>query len=351
MIPMSVTRRDFLAACAAAAPALFVSSGARTAEPARSGMGVVIHSYGLRAADKESHFNDPLTFLDYCHGLGAAGVQTALGARDEAYTAKLRARAEEHHMYVEGSLRLPRDRGDVERFTAEVRTAKECGAAVVRTVLLDGRRYEIFDSAAAFRKAAEQARQSLLLAKPVVEKHGVKLAIENHKDFDSAALIDLIKAADSPNVGACIDTGNSLALLEPPQETVEALAPYAFSSHVKDMGVEEYADGFQMAEVPLGTGFLDLPHIFGVLRKAKAAPRLSVEMITRDPLKIPCLTEKYWATLADVPARRLAAALALVRKHAAKKPLPRVAGLTRDERLKREDDNVRACLQYARDHD
>ena len=129
-----------------------------------------------------------------------------------------------------GRLRLPRDRADVERFAAEVRTAKECGAAVVRTVLLDGRRYEVFDSAAAFRKAAEQARQSLLLAKPVVEKHGVKLAVENHKDFEATALVDLIKAADSPNVGACIDTGNSLALLEPPLETVEALAPYAFSS-------------------------------------------------------------------------------------------------------------------------
>jgi sugar phosphate isomerase/epimerase len=343
---MTTTRREFLAACAAA----LASPEARAAEPAQVKMGVVIHSYGTRAADKESHFNDPLTFLDYCHGLGASGVQTALGARDEAYTAKLRARAEEHRMYIEGSSRLPRDNGDVERFAAEVRTAKECGATVMRTVLMDGRRYEVFDSAAAFRKAAEQARQSLLLAKPVVEKHAIKLAVENHKDLETSALIELLKAAGSPNVGACIDTGNSLALLEPPQETVEALAPYAFTSHVKDMGVEEYADGFLMAEVPLGTGFLDLPRILGVLRKAKAAPRLNLEMITRDPLKIPCLTEKYWATLETVSGRRLATALALVRKHAAKKPLPRVADLSRDERVRREDDNVKECLRYATEH-
>jgi sugar phosphate isomerase/epimerase len=343
---MTATRREFLAACAVA----LASPVARAAEPQQIPMGVVIHSYGMRGADKESHFNDPLTFLDYCHGLGAAGVQTALGARDEAYTAKLRARAEEHRMYVEGSSRLPRDKGDVERFAAEVRTAKECGAAVVRTVLMDGRRYEVFDSATAFRKAAEQARQSLLLAKPVVEKHAIKLAVENHKDFEAGALVELLKAADSPNVGACIDTGNSLALLEPPLETVEALAPYAFTSHVKDMGVEEYADGYLMSEVPLGTGFLDLPRVLGVLRKAKAAPRLNLEMITRDPLKIPCLTEKYWATLDHVPARRLASALALVRKHAAKKPLPRLSDLPRDERVKREDDNVKECLRYAKEH-
>ena len=86
-----------------------------------------------------------------------------------------------------------------------------------------------------------------------------------------------------------------------------------------------------------------------MLRKAKAALRLNLEMITRDPLKIPCLTEKYWATLDDVPGRRLAAALALVRKHAAKKPLPRASGLARDEQVKWEDDNVKECLRYARE--
>jgi sugar phosphate isomerase/epimerase len=336
---MRPTRREFLAACAAAA--------ACAADVARIGMGIVIHSYGRRGADKESHFDDPLTFLDYCHALGAGGVQTSLGNRDEAYTAKLRARAEEHKMYLEGSVRLPRDKADVERFTGEVRTAKACGATVVRTVQINGRRYEMFDSAAAFRKAMEQARQSLLLAKPVVERHGVKLAIENHKDLEAKALVELLKAIDSPSVGACVDTGNSLALLEPPLETAETLVPYAFSMHLKDIGVEEYADGFLMAEVPLGTGFLDLARIVETLRKAKPAPRLNLEMITRDPLKVPCLTDKYWATMGHVSGRRLAEALALVRKHAAKKPLPRVSGLTRQEQVKREDDNVRESLRFA----
>jgi sugar phosphate isomerase/epimerase len=340
---MATTRREFLAACAAA-PALLAADDTH-----RAGLGIVIHSYGQRHADKQSHFDDPLTFLDYCHALGAGGVQTALGNRDDDYSAKLRARAGQRGMWLEGSVRLPRDRGDVERFAAELRTAKACGATVVRTVLLDGRRYEVFDSTAAFRKASEQARQALLLAKPVVEREGIRLAVENHKDLESKALVELLRAIDSPQVGACVDTGNSLALLEPPLETVEALAPYAFTTHLKDLGLEEYADGFLMSEVPLGAGFLDLARVVQVLREAKPAPRLNLEMITRDPLKIPCLTERYWATLEHVPGRRLAGALALVRKHAAKKPLPRVANLTREERVKQEDENVRASLAFARD--
>jgi sugar phosphate isomerase/epimerase len=344
---MGTTRREFLAACAAA-PALISAPATGADEAGRTGMGIVIHSYGIRRSDKESHFDDPLTFLDYCHALGAAGVQTALGARDEAYAEKLRARAAEHKMYLEGSVRLPRDKREVERFAAEMRTAQACGAKVVRTVLLDGRRYEVFDSAAAFRKSIEQARDSLLLARPLVERHGVKLAVENHKDLEAKALVELLRAIDSPDVGACVDTGNSLALLEPPQETAEVLAPYAFTTHVKDLGVEEYAEGFLMAEVPLGAGFLDLARIVGVLSKAKPAPRLNLEMITRDPLRIPCLTEKYWATLEHVSGRRLAEALALVKRHAARKPLPRVSGLGRAEQVKREDDNVRDSLRHAK---
>ena len=50
----------------------------------------------------------------------------------------------------------------------------------------------------------------------------------------------------------------------------------------------------------------------------------------------------------SLPHFDFSAALALVRKHAAKKPLPRVSGLSRDERLKREDDNVKECLRYAK---
>jgi sugar phosphate isomerase/epimerase len=342
---MELTRRELLAACAAV-PAL---TPLFSAEPERTGMGVVIHSYPIRSADKQAHFDDPITFLEHCHQVGAGGIQTSLGSKDDVYIEKLRKRAEAWGMYLEGSVRLPRDQEDVERFVAEVRTAKACGAEVVRTVMLSGRRYEVFTTAEQFREFLTRARQSLALAKPIVEKQGVRLAVENHKDLEAKALAELIKAINSPHVGVCVDTGNNIALLEDPAETVEVLAPFAFTSHVKDMGVEEYADGFLLAEVPLGTGFLDLSRVIAVLRKAQPAIRFNLEMITRDPLKIPCLTDKYWATLGELPARRLAAMLALVRKHAAKQPLPRVSGLKREEQLRREDDNVRQSLRYARE--
>jgi sugar phosphate isomerase/epimerase len=347
---MALTRRELLAACAATLPSL-ASRGAPVGD--RQPLGVVIHSYGLRVAasagrEGSERFDDALVFLEHCHTLGARGVQVGLGARDEAACERLRARAASCGMDLEGSIRLPRDPDDRDRFAAEVRTAAAVGATIVRTTMLAGRRYEVFSAAADFRRAADAAVRSLALAAPVAARHGVRLAVENHKDWRADELISILKRIDSAHVGACVDTGNSIALLEDPTEVVEALAPWALTCHLKDMGVQEYERGFLLSEVPLGTGFLDLRRIVRILRAARPEIRLNLEMITRDPLEVPCLTDKYWATFADLPGRHLARALSMVRAHAAKQPLPRVGGLGLDDKLRAEEENVRRCFAFAR---
>lgn len=343
---MSPTRREALTAGAGLLAGSF-AVGTQPADP-KTKMGVVIHSYGLRqSADKDKAFADPLKFLDYCRGIGAGGVQTGIGTRTDAEAAKLADFLAEHKLFLEGSIALPKDKADAERFAAEVRSAKRCGVDLFRTVLMNGRRYETFDTAEAFRTFFDKAKESLALARPVVEKHDLRMAVENHKDLQAPDLLALVTKQDSPLVGVCLDTGNNVALLEHPHDTAALLAPHTFTTHIKDMGVEEYADGFLLSEVPFGAGFLDLSKVCGAVRKANPKVRLNLEMITRDPLKIPCLTPKYWATLEAVPARKLAEALALVRARAGKEKLPRVGHLPKDEQVKREDENVRACLKYA----
>ncbi len=113
-----------------------------------------------------------------------------------------------------------------------------------------------------------------------------------------------------------------MALLEDPMEVVEALAPRSITTHFKDMGVEESADGFLLSEVPLGAGVLDLPRVVRALRATHREIRLNLEMITRDPLKVPCLTNRYWATFPDRPGRVLARSLGVVRAHPRAKPPP-----------------------------
>lgn len=338
-----LTRREFVAASAVG-----VAGPAPAAEPPRSGLGVLLYSYGIRAgAEKGKGFAEPAAFAEFCKARGAAGVQVSLGTRPDADAKKLRDRFAELGMFLEGIVRAPADEKDVERFETEIRTAAACGAEVLRTVMLGGRRYETFTAAADFPRFAERAEKSLRLAEPVVRKHRAKLAVENHKDYRTDELAALMKKLDSEFIGVCLDTGNNIALLDDPQETARVLASWALTVHLKDMGVEESADGFLLSEVPLGQGRLDLKAVVGVVRKANPKARFNLEMITRDPLSIPCLTEKYWATLERVPGRDLARMLAWVRAGVRREPLPRISKLPVEEKRKAEDRHVRESFEYA----
>ena len=71
---------------------------------------------------------------------------------------------------------------------------------------------------------------------------------------------------------------------------------------------------FLLAEVPLGKGVLDLPKVIALCREYNPEVTFNLEMITRDPLKIPCLTEKFWETFTDVNGKDLAQTLRMVNK-------------------------------------
>jgi hypothetical protein len=72
-------------------------------------------------------------------------------------------------------------------------------------------------------------------------------------------------------------------------------------------------------------------------------------MITRNPLKVPCLTDAYWTTFPDRSGLYLARTLALVHRAAERlEPLPRVDGLNVAARYRLEEDNIKQCLHYAR---
>lgn len=348
---MNTNRRQFLAAAAALpfAPALAAALG----NTRHKHLGVVQYSFALRLAAERAEgktgLADPLTFLKHCHELGAGGVQINLGTRTPEYLATLRKQAEAHGMDLEGTIRLPKDDADCERFTAEVRCAREAGMKVLRTVLLGGRRYEQFTHGDDFRRACIRAEQSVKRAEPIISKNDLLLAVENHKDYRADELMALLQRLGSRHVGVCVDTGNSIALLEEPLEVVRTLAPRVFTVHLKDMAIAECDDGFLLAEVSLGEGFLDLPKMIALLRTARPEIRFSLEMITRDPLRVPCLTERYWAS-ATASGRDLARTLRMVRKHKSAQPLPRIRDRSPKEQIAIEQENVSKSLTYAREY-
>ncbi|MEJ7645480.1 MAG: TIM barrel protein [Chryseolinea sp.] len=346
-----VNRREFLGHMSAATLALTLPGSAGFIKDKR--MGIVVHSYASRWNSKtNSHqfpgFKDALDLLTHCHHIGAAGIQVGVKGWTKDFSNQVRDRREKFNMYVEGSIAVPFQAGDVSEFEKEVIAAKEAGATVLRSVCTSGRRYEVYHSAADFEKAHTEALAALRLAAPILQKHKMKLAVENHKDWRAPELVGIIKKLDSEWIGVTLDFGNSIALMEDPMEVVTTLAPYLFTTHVKDMGVDECEDGILLSEVPLGQGILDLPAIVAICKKNNSDATFNLEMITRDPLKVPCLTDDYWQTLPDVIGKDLARTLHTARTKKFANGLPRVSHLTVDERLAVEEKNILSCLEQSK---
>ena len=160
--------------------------------------------------------------------------------------------------------------------------------------------------------------------------------------------MDLIERHGSEFLGVCLDTGNNISLLDDPMDTIAKLAPFAVTTHFKDVAVKEYSEGFLLSEVPLGHGILDLAQVVDSIRKARPRVRLNLEMITRDPLKVPCLIDRYWLTFPERSGVYLARTLRLVHDHPPAEPLPHVSGLEEAARRRQEEGNVKQCLAYAR---
>ena len=337
---------------AGSAPAWAPLSTELGAAQPRSRLGIASASFtqrmrAERQGGAEKPFSDPFHFLEYCHQLGAGGVEIAAESLHPDSRKRFRRRVESAGMYVEVAVPLPRDQSDLSSFRDSLRAAKGVGASVVRTTLLTRPRYVALDSAEELRRFAQQSRKSVTLAESALRRRRMKLAIENHRDMRIEELLSMMKQVSSEFVGVCIDPANSLALLESPAEAVEKLAPYAISVHLKDIAVKEFADGFLLSEVALGEGFLDLRAIVEDLRQARSNIRFNLEVMTDDPVEIPCLAGRYWPTMGRVSGWRLASILNLVKRKQQAKPLPRVSDLSPPERIQLEDENVRRSLAHA----
>jgi len=63
----------------------------------------------------------------------------------------------------------------------------------------------------------------------------IKLADENHIDFDSDEMLTLINNVNSPYFGINFDTGNFMRVLDDPVQGMEKLAKHVYATHIKDL--------------------------------------------------------------------------------------------------------------------
>jgi sugar phosphate isomerase/epimerase len=340
-----LSRREFIQRSAMAAAALSLPSFTFAGKETK--MGIVVHSYAFRwnskiPSVKYPGFASAIDLLQHTADIGAAGIQVVVNGWDTDFAKKVREHREKLGLYLEGSIGMPSKAEDVPSFEQTVINAKEAGATILRTVTSAGRRYEAYHSAAEVDDFKKKALESIHWVEPILKRHQVELAVENHKDWTAPELAAAMKGLSSEYVGVTLDFGNSLALTEQPMDVINTLVPYVVSTHVKDMAVEEYEDGFLLSEVPLGKGFIDLEKAFALCIKQNPKVNFSLEMITRDPLKIPYRTNEYKAV---VPSKQID--IKALRKKQSVNP-PYVSQLDDEQKLAVEEKNIIECIDYSK---
>jgi sugar phosphate isomerase/epimerase len=246
-------------------------------------------------------------FLERAEQAGLQGVQLSadlFGPGDYSSVFVLRARAEERGLHVElaASGWDPAELGEV------VRAAHLLGCGVVRVAVGEGRPADPDDLEDDLQRAAVSLRSAAALAK----RYDIWLAVENHRDMTSGELLRFISTVDEECVRVCLDTGNSLAVLEDPVAAAAALAPHALTVHLKDYRVVTAADGVRLVPCPLGEGVVDLQEILKIVLAQNPTVQLNIQTQGKE-VEVPCLEDEFLASLTDRRPEHLAAILRLRR--------------------------------------
>jgi len=301
-----MTRRSFLgsAAALAAAPAL-----------AQAQVPLGLDAYSVRALRWKA-----FELIDFAARLKLDSLQLAAPGDYEslepAHLEQVRRRAEEAGLALEAAIGCitpttkswgKRTDRPEDYIAMGIRVAKAIGAKVLRC----------FVGGPADRPIAPHIEPTLNILRAVKSRlmdEGIKLAIENHGDFLAAELKRLIEEAGPEAVGCCLDTGNPVAVLEDPLETLEVLAPYVATTHVRDSVVWEHPRGAAFQWVALGDGTIDFKEWTARFAELCPGVPLQLEIITgRPPQVLPFLEPPFWKTLPGRTGAELARFLKLVR--------------------------------------
>jgi sugar phosphate isomerase/epimerase len=163
-----------------------------------------------------------------------------------------------------------------EEMVGSIEHARAIGADVMRVV----------GSSLRFRNQPHQPQLERLTrmfsdAVKVAEKNGVRLAVENHIDFTSDEMLQLVTAVDSPFLGINFDTGNFVRLLDDPVKGMEKLAKHVYATHIKDLKPQKGVaadEWYFFSCAPVGEGIVDNLQLARLLASVGYQGFLAVEI-------------------------------------------------------------------------
>lgn len=320
-------RRTFLKALGVSAIALNAPLNAQTPPAVRFGL----DTFSLR--DQQW---TPFQFLDFAAKWKVKVVHFSeirfLGGLDPGNLKKVRARADELGIDLEIGMRsiCPTSTTfDKSAGTAEEQLARMVEAAtLVRSPIVRAFLGSSADRKGGIERHIEETVKVLKHVRPKLADAGVKVAIENHAgDMQARELKSLVEAAGPEFVGVCIDSGNPVWTIEDPHLTLETLAPYVLTSHMRDSALWRTPEGVAVRWTRMGEGNIGMQEYLRSYMQKCPGKAVSLEVIvTPKPRMFNYLEPGFWDLYRSQPAWEFARFLALAEKGSETLPAESASG-------------------------
>jgi len=114
----------------------------------------------------------------------------------------------------------------------------------------------------------------------IAADQGVVLALENHIDYTSREILEILERVGSDSLKVNFDTGNTMRMMEDPVAAARRLGPYTVATHTKDVAACRHVppeEWYFFSSVPVGTGLIDIPGVVRALAESGYQGVLAVE--------------------------------------------------------------------------
>ena len=316
----------------ASAAAAALSADTLAAQAPRPRLGLDMFSVGaqnwtpFQQMDFAVKWNVKMVHFSEIRFLGSPDWKVSL---DPANLRKVRARADELNLDVEIGMRSicpssgtfdPAQGTAEEQLGRMIDAAKIIKSPIVRCVLGSqaDRRGD-----GGIQRHIDNTIKVLKNVRSKAMDNGIKVAIENHAgDMQARELKTLIEGGGKEFVGACIDSGNAVWTIEDPHLTLETLAPYVLTSHVRDSYVFNSPQGTAVQWSRMGDGNLGIDDYIRKYVKQCPGAAVSLEVIVSGtPRLFNYRDPAAWEIFKTTPAWEFSRFLALCDK-GTPRPLP-----------------------------
>jgi len=190
----------------------------------------------------------------------------------------------------------------------------------------------------------ENTAQTLRACRTFAQDHNIRIAVENHAgDMQARELKSLIELAGKDFTGAVIDSGNPVWALEDPHLTLETLAPYILTSHVRDSYLWKTPEGIAVQWTRMGEGNVDIAQWVRRYRELCPGKALSMEIIVTGARKFEVFQRKFWDAYRNTPAWEFSRFLAIAEKGTPQQDPPK---LEKDASVTKERRDLELSIEY-----